>query len=266
MRRAVFKLVGAVAAIGMAGGVAVYTAAPGGGEEEAVSQVATPTTSATAAGLISFADLPKCPPVKGLLCDPTAGLSDSERDALYQRTWNEFEVSYTAWLAALDVSKLDLRSLPRYELNTEWAPGQPTLRDAVARADMIVVGNVTGFNPKTFSTTLSVDKTLKGAPVFTVELAQGGHLSPTEDWTGVTISEEGNRALLLPGDRAILLLQQDGKGGYYIQGVSGWFQVVDGLMRANYYNDWRRASVDGETEAAFVQQLSAALQPSPPTP
>ena len=93
----------------------------------------------------------------------------------------------------------------------------------------------------------------------TLVVAQAGGLSPTEDGTGVTISEDGKGAMLLPGDRAVLLLQQSSRGGYYIQTASGWFQIVDGLVTANYYNDWR-ASVEGKTEAEFTELLKAALE------
>jgi len=132
---------------------------------------------------------------------------------------------------------------------------------AVARADLIVVGNVTGVSWKPsfgMQTTLSVEQTLKGAPASTVVVTQGGGLEPTKDWAGATLREHENAAMLFPGDRAILLLQED-DAGYYIQSFSGWFQIVNGVVKPNFYNNWR-ASVEGKTEAEFVEMLKTALE------
>ena len=216
------------------------------------------------AGLISPGPAPAAPcvPAKGVPCNPQAGLSDAEREALHQRLRSEGEQRYTAWLNGLDVTKLDLHSLPRGEVPAEYAAGQPSLRNAVASADLIVVGSVTGFRPNLLSgtlTTFSVDQTLKGSRVSTVVVTQAGGLEPTEDLTGVVIAEGGNGGMLLPGDRAVPLLEKDKNGTFYIQSVSGWYQVVGGLVRSNPGNAWR-ASIDGQTEGAFVQQVQAALQ------
>ncbi len=59
----------------------------------------------------------------------------------------------------------------------------------------------------------------------------------------------------------MLLLQQDGEGKYHIQNVSGWFQIVDGLVKPNYYNDWG-GSVEGKTEAEFIEMLKTAVAES----
>ncbi len=218
------------------------------------------------AGLISPETAPAAPCVpskdKGDLCNPDAGLSDAEREARYAQLRSEGEQRYTAWLNGLDLTKLDLHSLPRGELNALYVPGQPSLREAVARADLIVVGSVTEFRPNLLSgtqTTFSVDRTVKGSPVSIVTVTQAGGLEPTQDFTGVIIAEGGNGAMLLPGDRAVLLLEKDKEGTSYIQSVSGWYQVVGGLVQSNAGNTWGD-SVNGQTEAAFVQQLQAALQ------
>jgi hypothetical protein len=64
-------------------------------------------------------------------------------------------------------------------------------------------------------------------------------------------------ALLLPGDRALLFLQANGSGGYVIQSISGWHAVVGGVVHPHALNPWAR-SVDGETEAVFIQQVKQA--------
>jgi hypothetical protein len=269
MKRGAFRLaaaVGAIAAIGMTAGVGVYVAAPGGEEEvspEAHSGTRLGSGTALDCAPMIMPASPVPTPSKGVpLPDPHAGSSDSERMALYERLRAEGEARLAAWLACLDTNRLDLHSLARSGINIEWAPGELSPPDAVAKADAIVVGNVTGFSPTPSSgtnTTFAVSQMLKGSPTATLAIMQIGGLSPTEDGTGVTISEAGNGAMLLPSDHAVLLLQKDGEGGYYIQGVSGWFQIVDGVVRANYFNEWR-GSVEGKTEAEFVDMIKAALQ------
>ena len=205
---------------------------------------------------------PTGPGIQPILPNPEAGLSDSERQALHEKSWSEFEQRYTAWLSNLDIGKLDLRSLPRAELTASYEAPQPSLRAAVAMADLTVVGSVAGIRPTPFSgteLTLSIEQTLKGQSQSTIVITQAGGLYPTQDWTGVVIGEGGNGAFLLPGDRAILLLQKDERGGTYIQSSSGWYQVVSGLVNSNPLNPWS-ASVTGETEEAFVEQLRAAMQ------
>jgi hypothetical protein len=78
---------------------------------------------------------------------PEAGLSDSQRMDLHQQVWNTFEQRYTAWVNALRVDQLDLPSLPRHPLNALVLPGQGSLRDAVVKADLIVVGTVSAIRP-----------------------------------------------------------------------------------------------------------------------
>ncbi len=193
--------------------------------------------------------------------NPCAGLSDAQCEALHAQWRQEWEQRYTAWVNNLDLSKVDLGSLSRGKLAADYAPGEPSLRAAVAKADLIVVGSVVAFNPTPFSglpTTLSVDQTLKGPESPTVVVTQAGLLEPDDNWTTIRLVEAGSGAILLPGDRAILLLEKT-RLGYEIQSVSGWYQVVDGLVRSNRENTWG-SSVDGLTEAAFVQQLRAALQ------
>ena len=224
-----------------------------------------PTPGPTKEPLNSGPAPPSCAPGKGPTkdapCNPEAGLSDPEREALHQRLWNEFVTRYTVWLNSLDIGKLDLHSLPRGELSALYVPGQPSLREAVARADLIVVGRVLAIRPTPFSgmvTTFSVDGALKGPAAPTVVFTQTGGLEPTQDWSGIVIAEGGNGAMLLPGDRAVLLLEWTSLG-YEIQSSSGWYQVVNGVVQPNSLNTWG-ASIDGIAEAAFLQQLQAALQ------
>ena len=108
-------------------------------------------------------------------------------------------------------------------------------------------------------TTVLIDQTLKGPSATSLAVTQGGSLEPTEDWTGVVIAEGANGAMLLPRDRAILLLQKDSNGEYYIQGFTGWYQVVDEKVQSNPLNTWG-TSVNGKTETEFVELLTATLK------
>jgi hypothetical protein len=195
--------------------------------------------------------------------DNEAGLSDSQREALHKQGWSNFQHRYTAWVKSLKVDKVDLHSLPRHPLNTLALPGQPSLRDAVAKADVIVVGCVSAIRPRTSlsgtNTTFSVEQTVKGSSISNVTFTQSGFLFPTADYSGAVILQSADGALLLPGERAVLLLQKSSSDGYVIQSVSGWYQVVNGVVRSNGFNRWGE-SVDGRTEGDFVQMLKAGIQ------
>jgi hypothetical protein len=174
----------------------------------------------------------------------------------------------TGWLECLDISKLDLRLLPR-----DFHPGlhvdlNLTLPGAVARADLIVVATVTGFSatPATgaaVQATLAVEQTLKGLPVSIVAVTQGS-IAPTQDWAGAILVADMFAEMLFPGDRAVLLLEKFGDQ-YWVMGESGWFRVVDDRMTPNPFNDWG-ASVDGMPEAQFIELLTAAAKIGPTTP
>ncbi len=194
--------------------------------------------------------------------DNEAGLSDSQREALHQQGWRNFQQRYMAWVKALKEKKIDLRSLPRQSLLASVLPGEPSLRAATAKADLIVVGCVSAIRPTSplggTDTTFSVEQTLKGPGTSTVFLHQSGLLFPTPDYSGATILQAADGALLVPGDRAVLLLQKSSTGGYSIQSISGWYQVVSGVVRSNGFSSWGK-SIDGQTEAEFVQALKAAI-------
>jgi hypothetical protein len=251
---------------GIGAGIAVYVVVPGG-EEEVTPQVQARTPEDC--GLSIFGS-PVATPAKGEPWpNPEAGLSDSERMALHERLRKEGEVRYAAWVECLKpiINTVDLRAVPHYAINIDFGPGRPSLADAVAKAELIVSGTIVNFDPSpgggtytrgTF-TTVAVDLALKGSPASSVTFFQGSHVSPTSDGLGVTVSEAPNEGLLVPGDRAILLLGRGSDGNYHIEHVTGWFQIVDGVVKANYFNDWR-AAVEGKTEAEFVEMIKAALR------
>jgi len=194
--------------------------------------------------------------------DPYAGLSAAQQQTLQQQQQSAYETKYKAWLSALDYEQMNLHSLPRVPLTASLDPGRASLHDAVAHADMIVVGTVSGFQPTPSSgtnVTMSVDRVLKGPSTPTITVNQAGGLHPSLDWSGVFILQSEGEALLLPGDRALLLLQRAPDGSLYIQGATGFYQIVNGTVQPGTVNQWG-STVKGLTEAAFLQQLTAAAQ------
>lgn len=209
----------------------------------------------------SLASGPTNGPTVSLPPNPYAGLSDAQQQALEQQQQKEFEAHYRAWLSTLDYNHMDLHGLPRVPSTADVGPGQElSLHDAVAHADMIVIGTVSGFHPRPFSgieTTLSVDRVLKGPPTPTITVIQSGALQPTPDWSGVFIVQPVEEPLLLPGDRAVLLIQTAPDGTFYIQSGTGFYQVVNGAVQPGPVNTWG-LSVRCMTEPAFLRQLTAA--------
>lgn len=194
--------------------------------------------------------------------NPEAGMSDAEREAVHQQGTSAFQQRLTSWVNSLNLQNLNLHALPHVSMTASAVAGQPSLADAAAKADLIVVGTVSLIHPRAMSgteTTFTVDQTLKGTSVPTVTFNQSGTLVPTPDWNGTTILDGPDGSLLLPGDSAVLLLRSDGAGGYLIQSISGWYQVVDGLIQANGLSPWGKA-LDGQTESAFIQLIQAALK------
>jgi hypothetical protein len=189
-------------------------------------------------------------------------LTDSQRDALHQKGWNDFVTRYTQWIKGLNLASIDLRSLPRGETTGALVPPEPTLTAAVKQADRIVLGTVTTINPTAFQgtpTTIAVQAMIKGAPASTLMYSQEGGLRPTLDWKGITIADGPDEPLLLPGDSAVLLLRwSSSTSTYYVESGTGWYQVVDGAIRTDRYNPFA-STVNGLSEAAFVQRLTAAV-------
>ena len=262
MRYQGFRLVAALAVLGVLGSGAAAYLATTAGEEEVIPQgevsaprggPAMPTTAC-----IFSKDDP---------CNPDAKLSDAERDALYQRLRIEGDRLHREWLATIDIDALDLGSLPRVEMPALSLPGESSLSDAAARAHVIVAGKVSEVRPTqgvAIDTVFTVEHAMKGTVGSTIAISQAGRLQPTQDGSSVEIVQAANAPLLIPGDRAVLFLQETesaggASGGYYIQSSSGWYQVVDGKIRASPVNTFA-ASVNAKTEAEFLDLLTVSLR------
>jgi len=214
-----------------------------------------PISSGPASGSPTPAATKAVPP------DPDIGLSDAERNAKYEATWNEFQARRKEWIEGLDLAGLDLRSLPRYDNSGDSLPGESDLASAVSRAEVIVVGDVTDIKPTVSGgtrTTLAVKHVLKGGDFSSLEMAQASTLEPTLDWKKTEISDVPAAPLLLPGDRAILFLVNS-PIGYVIPSPSGWYQVVGGIVNPGPLNPFA-SEIEGLSEAGFAERVSAAVK------
>src|ERR1700737_2658182 len=80
-----------------------------------------------------------------------AGMTDSQRNALYMDAWSAFQAKYRTWVNRLDLSKINLHRLPhRPLLATYRGPFAPTLQTATDAADLIIRGKVTSIRPTPF--------------------------------------------------------------------------------------------------------------------
>ena len=195
-----------------------------------------------------------------LPANPESGLTDAQRATLQAQEEQAFERRYTTWVNGLRVGAINLHRLPRVSLNASVVPGQATLRRAVSAADLIVAATVSSIMPTPFSGTyvnLTIDQTIKGPASSSLIIDQAGGLRPTPDWSGIVIAQLDGESMLLPGDRAVLLLEKSPTGGYFVQSVSGSFSVVNGLIQPTPLNPFGQ-SIAGLTEGAFIQQVIAA--------
>lgn len=190
---------------------------------------------------------------KGPFANPDAGLSDAQRNANYANLRASFDARYAKWVANLDLSKIDLYSLPHAELNVQVVPGQPTLRAAKSKADWIVVGTAVSLKPTVNGTlvSLAVSRSLKGGQTSSITLRQASGLRPTADWTGVFIADSPGEPLLLPGTRVELFLQKSPDGVPEIQSITGMYYLGASGVKALDLNPFA-ASVDGQAESVFV--------------
>lgn len=194
---------------------------------------------------------------KSPLGDAESRLSDSERDRLYKQNWQDFETKYTAWVASLDIARVDLRSLTHREvLGSFLAPTSRTLAEAEGSADLAVGGEVTAIRPTAFDgtyVTLRLGTTYKGTAPAALVVHQGGGLRPTSDWKGMYIADSPDAPLMLPGDQVVLLLRT-APTGYEPEPFTGLYWVEPSGMRSVPGNPFA-AAVNGRSRRDFEAAL-----------
>lgn len=196
---------------------------------------------------------------------PCDGLPSPQCQAFIATSQKDFEAKLAEWLAQFNSPGASLRSLRRVPSNADYPPPYETFDQAAQAAGAIVVGAVekVAFDtqpPWWASVTLSVEQTLKGTPAGEITLRQGGGPWPYLDWdSAVLVSAEADPPLL-PGDRAILFLQDSAPDGVYeAQPWTGQYLVSsDGRVSAPEANPFA-SSVGGLSLDAFAALVHAAV-------
>lgn len=191
--------------------------------------------------------------------NPDDALRPAQRNVLYQGIEADVQHRYASWLASPAATGLDLRALPRRPMAGSYPPGQPDLASARQRADRIVLGTVSsvGFRPNGTLLQVQVDRTVKGQAGPAVLVFTGGGLFPDADFVHASLSIAESAPLLLPGDRAVLLLQDTGRvdGALEVQPFTGEYVSTAGRVTALPGNPFA-ADVAGRTEAQLLTQLA----------
>lgn len=194
--------------------------------------------------------------------NPDAGLTDSQRAAIYNNEWNSFSTRYQAWLPGQDLSAAHLHTLVRADQAGSYLPGQSSLTAAVAAAEDVVAVTVKSISPTPFSGTavsVTVTTSYKGGLAGDVVITQGGTISPEPDWVTAEISDPASDHLLLPGDQAILFLYRPGGSELDIQSFTGEYMInPDGSVTALPGNPFG-GGITGQPAAYFANQIAQSL-------
>jgi hypothetical protein len=187
-----------------------------------------------------------------------ANLTDAQRNQLYEQNWQQFQARYVQWVAALDLTKVNLRVLPRQPILADFVgPIDQNLAQATADADLAVRAEIVSIKPTAFDgtyVTIQVAGNLKGsAPAGTMVVHQGGGLRPTPDWNGMYIADSPDAPLMLPGDRVVLLLKQR-SGIYEPESFTGLYRITAGRISAVPGNPFA-GSIDGQSEPVFESSI-----------
>jgi hypothetical protein len=163
-------------------------------------------------------------------------LTDAQRNALYQSNNAQFQSKLNAWYAHLNTKTLDLHHLQRGGMMANFAPPEAAkFSDAVAGATVVPTGTVTDIRTTPWSVgtlpesyvTVRVEALTKGSAPGTVVIHQLGGIVPSLDWTRAEIEDADPAPVLLPGDRAMLLLRSDSRvsGDFVTEGYTGEYLI-----------------------------------------
>lgn len=178
----------------------------------------------------------------------------------------DFYARYLAWLDSPAAQDLDVRALPKRNIAASYLGGEPTFDAAVAKADVVALGRVTEYKFGSWgaSATLQVENPLKGEALaggtLTVSLAGGPF--PDESFTTAVLAEAEAAPALLPGDRAVLLLQRSPDGrGFDVQPFSGHYRLdPSDRVRALPGNAFGR-EVEGMNVGDFTREVRQRVGP-----
>jgi hypothetical protein len=194
---------------------------------------------------------------------PSDPMPPDQRDAYYRGLEDDADKKYQAWLQSDFVKSLDLRSLPQTFLNIDPAAGYNSLEEASDHADMVVLGQVVSVKtgPQT-ETTFRVERTAKGSAASTISITQSGGIRPGADLDHPVMAVSEFTPMLLPGDRAVLLLERadkEGPGHLRIQNFSGEYRSDSARkVRSTHGNKFH--DVDGMSESAIMDRIQTHVR------
>lgn len=182
------------------------------------------------------------------------GRPETQIEAEHSAGRAQFEAHLAVWYAQLDVSKLDLQSLPRSDLDVTLAPPLPTFRAAISASKRIVIGSVSAIKPGQYGTdvTLVVERTLRGQSEAVVHFLQDATIGPLPDWKSAIILDSPGGALLLPGTRGEFLLDGNADGSLQLQESTGEYVFAADGIRMSKMNLFQ-AQFQSATESDLVQ-------------
>lgn len=191
-------------------------------------------------------------PDRGLAREEVGATHDSRWDSSGGGHWNGFR---RTWPAGRTFAHWNGR-----RVTPSLVEGQPDLPSAIARARLIVVGEVTAVSfvaPQETIVTLRVETTLLGESNAEVQIAMLGGPFPNQDYKdGVFIYNPGS-PVLLEGERALLFLEHYRMNYYEVQNFSGFYRLDESeTVRALEGNPFFR-DIDGLTldeVAALIRQ------------
>lgn len=190
-----------------------------------------------------------------------AGLTDSQRDQLYQSAAAQSLKCYHDWIATLDPTTIPWTTLPHSSMQAQYlAPEGKTLSEAKAKALLVVSGSVLSLKPKATrhgtDVTIGITQSFKGQAGTSIIVAQGSYLEPRDNWQKMVIVDAMNSPMLLPGDTVFLFLEL-GPEGLYQESFTGTYYVRSGMIQALPMNPFA-SLVNGKSAADFAAAVAAA--------
>jgi hypothetical protein len=189
------------------------------------------------------------------------GLTDADRIAYQRAHPTPYQVGLNKWFASDFVRSLDLHSLPQSPSGADPARGYASLQESIDHADLIVLGQVESVRPTgLLRTTFRVDRAVKGDPGRALTFDQVARLDPFPDWGHPQLVYSVDAPLLLPGDRALLMLEINPNVGPLIINFSGEYRSTAGrisTVKDNLFHD-----VDGLTENELLGRIYRYMDPA----
>lgn len=196
---------------------------------------------------------------------PDSGLSDAERDALYNKLRVEGVGRHKAFVAEFVKDGRDPRKLEQIPLQAEYGSGVPlpSLDLAMEKADIAIRGTVARtayqFDADGYLYTLvtvDVGQQFKGPAMLSVTIRQSGgpNFSESEDHPYLMVLD--GDAPLFVGDTAFLFLEEVDGGLFETQPIVGQYRLENGVISADEGNPFSSA-VSGMGAQQFADKIRA---------